>query len=138
VFHEQRSFSRGDFRDFMFEQSKPYPEALDLFRELRKRPGLKLAAISNETRELAEYRIRKFDLGAICDFFVVSSFVHLRKPDPDIFRMALDLAQTTADRTVYLEDRYPFVEVAGSLGLRAIHHTGIESTRRALRDLGLG
>ena len=54
---------------------KPYSEMIELIAQLKVRHGLKIAVVSNEARE-------------------VSPFVHLRKLDPDIFRLALDIAQT--------------------------------------------
>ena len=47
--------------------------------------------MSNEGRELNEHRIRTFGLADFVDFFVSSCFVHFRKPDTDIFQMAIDL-----------------------------------------------
>jgi len=137
VFHKPRGFSLDEFKTFAFAQSKPFPETIELIREVKARYGLKVVAVSNEGRELNEYRIREFGLAAFIDFFVTSCFVGLRKPDPDIFRMAIDLAQTPPEETVYLDDRPLLVEAARSLGLIAIHHTGPEETREALARLGL-
>jgi putative hydrolase of the HAD superfamily len=137
VFYEPRSFSRDDFKTFVFAQSKPFPEMIELIRRTKARNSLKLAVVSNEGRELTEYRIRQFGLADFVDFFVSSCFVHFRKPDTDIFRMAIDLAQTPPAQTVYLDDRPLFVEVARTLGLTAIHHTSYEETTRAFAELGL-
>jgi putative hydrolase of the HAD superfamily len=54
---------------------------------------MKIAIVSNEGRELNAYRIQKFKLDRLSDCFISSCFVHIRKPDVDIFRLALDLAQ---------------------------------------------
>jgi len=54
--------------------------------------------------KLTEYRIRTFGLASFVDFFVSSCFVHFRKPDTDIFQMAIDMAQTRPEETVYLDD----------------------------------
>ena len=70
----------------MFAQSKPYPEMIELVRRLKAQYGLKIVVVSNEARELNSYRIRKFKLDGFVDFFISSCFVHLRKPDADIFR----------------------------------------------------
>ena len=88
----------------MFAQSKPYPEMIELVRHLKARHGLKIAVVSNEARELNAYRIRKFKLDEFVDFFISSCFVHFRKPDADIFRLALDIAQVPAEQVVYIED----------------------------------
>jgi putative hydrolase of the HAD superfamily len=137
VFYEPRSFSRDDFKTFVFAQSQPFPEMLELMRQTKARHSLKLAVVSNEGRELTEYRIRQFGLADFVDFFVSSCFVHFRKPDTDIFRMAIDMSQTPPQETVYLDDRPLFVEVARSMGLKAIHHTSYDETKRAFADLGL-
>jgi len=137
VFYRERRFSREEFEEFMFAQSKPFPQMLDLIRGLRKAYGLKIAVVSNEGRELTTYRIEKFGLAEFVDFFIASSFVHFRKPDADIYRMALDIAQVPLDQVVYIEDRLMFVEVAQGLGIRAIHHTSFESTRASLASFGL-
>jgi putative hydrolase of the HAD superfamily len=137
VFYEPRSFSRDDFKSFVFAQSKPFPEMIELVRQTKARNSLKLAVVSNEGRELTEYRICQFGLAEFVDFFVSSCFVHFRKPDRDIFRMAIDMAQIPPEQTVYLDDRPLFVEVARTLGLQAIHHTSYEQTKQAFAELGL-
>lgn len=62
-------------------------------REVGKRDGVKIVAVSNEGRELMMYRQEKFSLANLFDFLVVSSVAHFRKPDSDIYRIALDGAQ---------------------------------------------
>ena len=137
VFYEERPFTRQAFQDFMFAQSQPYPDMLALIRDLKARYGLKVAVVSNEGRELAIRRVTAFRLGTFVYFFIFSSFVHFRKPDQDIYRLALDVAQAPAEQVLYIEDRAMFVEVARGLGIRGLHHTGYESTRAALAEFGL-
>ena len=88
VFYQKRPFTRAQFWRFMFAQSKPYPEMIELAAQLKIRHELKIAAVSNEGRELNAYRIRKYKLDGFVDFFIFSCFVHLRKPDADIFWIA--------------------------------------------------
>ena len=128
VFYQKRPFTRAQFRRFMFAQSKPYPEMIELIRELKAKFGLKIAVVSNEARELNAYRIQKFKLAGFVDAFVSSSFVHVRKPDADIFRLALDIAQVPARQEVYIENTPMFVQVAEGLGIRSILHTDYKST----------
>ena len=137
VFYSPRSFSPEEFKDFMFAQSKPKPEMIRLVQELKQRYGLKIATVSNEGRELTIYRVKKFNLNSFVDFFISSCFVHLRKPDEDMYRLALDCAQVEAERVVYIDDRPMFVEVAAALGINGIHHSDFGSTRKALANFGL-
>jgi len=137
IFYQARPFSREDFKSFMFSQSKPYPQMIEYVRALKARHSLRIAAVSNEGRELTEYRVRRFGLVEFIDFFIVSSFIHFRKPDRDIYRIALDIAQVNPEQVVYVEDRLMFVEVARNLGIRGIHHINYEATREGLKTLGL-
>jgi len=137
VFYQRRQFTRAQFRSFMFAQSKPYPEMIELVARLKVRYGLKIAVVSNEARELNVYRIHKFKLNGFVDFFISSCFVHLRKPDADIFRLALDIAQVSANQLVYIENTPMFVQIAEGLGIRSILHTDYRSTCAKLASIGL-
>lgn len=137
VFYEKRNFSHAEFKAFMFRQSKALPDMLEFIKKLKKKYNLKVTAVSNEGRELTQHRIETFKLHELFDAFVASSFVHLRKPDVDIYKYALDVSQVAPECVAYLDDRHMFVEVANALGINGIHHTGFESTCRELSKLGL-
>ena len=137
VFHQKRPFTRAQFKRFMFAQSKPYPEMIELVAQLKVRHGLKIAVVSNEARELNAHRIRKFKLDRLVDSFISSCFVHIRKPDTDIFRLALDITQAPARQAVYIENTPMFVQIAEGLGIRSILHTDYRSTRAKLAAFGL-
>jgi putative hydrolase of the HAD superfamily len=137
VFHKKRSFTHAQFWKFMTEQSKAFPQMIEVIRQLKARHKLKIAVVSNEARDLNAYRIRKFKLAGFVDFFISSCFVHLHKPDADIFRLALDIAQVPARQVVYIENTPMFVQVAEGLGIRSILHTNYKSTRAKLASLGL-
>ena len=138
VFYEKRPFTRAQFRSFMCAQSKPFTEMIELVSQLKTRHGLKIAVVSNESRELNAHRIRKFKLDRFVDSFISSCFVHLRKPDIEMFRLALDIAQTTAEQVIYIENTAMFVQIAEGLGIRSILHTDYRSTSAKLASLGLG
>jgi putative hydrolase of the HAD superfamily len=137
VFYEERPFTRDQFREFMFAQSQPYPEMIELVRNLKVRHRLRIAVVNNEARELNSHRIHRFKLDEFVDFFISSCFVHFRKPDADIFRLALDIAQVPADQVVYIDDQPLFIQVAEGLGIRGIRHTDYQSTCEALASFGL-
>jgi putative hydrolase of the HAD superfamily len=137
VFHQKRAFTRDQFRQFMFAQSKPFPQMIELITQLKARHRLKIAVLSNEGRELNSHRIQKFKLDRFVDFFISSCFVHLRKPDADIFRMALDIAQTPAERIVYIENTPLFARMGEGFGIRSVLHTDYESTCAKLASFGL-
>jgi putative hydrolase of the HAD superfamily len=137
VFHEARPFTREALTAFMLAQSQPLPEMLDLVRGLKARYGLKVVVVTNDGREFIVHRIQQFGLKAFVDCFIVSCFVHARKPEPAIYRLALDIAQVTPTEVVYIDDQALFVEVAQRLGMHGIHHTSYDTTRSALATFGL-
>jgi HAD superfamily hydrolase (TIGR01509 family) len=137
VFYEERPFTPAQFREFIFAQSKPYPEMIRLVRQLKTRYGLKIAVVNNEARELNSHRIRKFKLDEFVDSFISSCFVHVRKPDADIFRFALEISQVAARKVVYIENTPMFVQIAEGLGIRSILHTDYSLTCEKLASFGL-
>ena len=137
VFHQKRAFTRTEFQHFMFAQSKPCTEMIELVRNLKAKYGLKIVVVSNEARELNAYRIQKFKLDGFVDAFISSCFVRLRKPDADIFRLALDISQTPARQIVYIENTPLFVQIAEGLKIKSILHTHYQSTRAKLAAFGL-
>lgn len=137
IFCLDRPFSGEEFKAFMLSRSQPYNEMIALIQQLKSQYHLKTIAVSNEGREVNAYRIRHFKLAKVIDTFVSSCFVHYRKPDLDIYRIALDVSQSSPNEVVYIDDRPLFVEVAGSLGIHGILHIDYPSTKAQLAGLGL-
>jgi putative hydrolase of the HAD superfamily len=137
IFCQERSFSVDEFKSFMLSRSQPYPEMLNLIRLLKAQYHLKTMAVSNEGREINAFRINKYRLDQLIDTFVSSCFVHFRKPDADIYRIALDISQSAPEEAAYIDDRPMFVEVATSLGIHGILHVDVPTTRSKLAELGL-
>jgi len=137
IFFEPRDFSSADVTRFILEQAEPYQETINLVRRLKAVYGLRIAVVSNEGREIAEDRIARFHLKEFVDFFIVSAFVHFRKPDLDIYRLALDVAQVRPEEVAYIEDRPLLCEVASSLGIQSVLNRTASETRKLLGDLGL-
>jgi putative hydrolase of the HAD superfamily len=110
---------------------------IELVSQLKERYRLKIAVVSNESREVNAYRIRKFKLDGFVDSFISSCFVHIRKPDADIFGLALDISQAQARQVLYIENTPMFVQVAEGLGIQSILHTDYTSTCAELASFGL-
>ncbi|MBS7563941.1 HAD family phosphatase [Mucilaginibacter sp. Bleaf8] len=137
VFYEPRPFSPDEYMAFMYEQSEAYQDMIALVTELKQRYQLRTIAVNNEGRELNEYRISQFGLKSFIDVFASSCFVKTRKPDKDIYQIALDLAQVKPEEVAYLDDRKVFIEAAERLGINGVHHQSIDNTRERLAQLGL-
>jgi putative hydrolase of the HAD superfamily len=136
VFYKEHTFSKDEFKAFMFDQSESYPQMINLFAKLKDKHKYKLAAINNEGLELSIYRIKKFSLNALFDFFITSCFVHMRKPDENIFKLALNLSYTKPNESLFIDDRSFNVETAAGLGINAFQHIDYESTKEKLSQFG--
>jgi len=137
VFHKQRPFTPEQFKQYMFDQSQPIDHNIAFFQKIAEVNRLRVGAVSNEGRELTVHRIRTFQLTELIDFFISSCFVHFRKPDEDIYQLALDVAQVPPEEVVYIDDRAMFVEIAANLGIHGIHHKNLNETRQTLQQIGL-
>lgn len=136
-FNVPRPFTLEEVREYTYNASVAWPENIELMGRVKRDNKLKLALISNEGRGITEHRVGKFGLREIADFLVVSHYVHYRKPDLEIWRLALNLAQVTAEESIYIDDRQIFVDIAREMGFTAFQHTSLESTKAELRKLGL-
>jgi len=120
VFYRPRPFTRDAFREFMFSLSQPFPEVLRFAQSLAASGKYFMGTINNESRELNDYRIEQFGLRKIFRLFISSCFVGLRKPERDIYRLALETTQIPADECCFLDDRALNLECAAKLGMRTI------------------
>ena len=136
-FDEPRSFSLEELRDYIYAGSELWPENIAFFSRIKKINGLKLALISNEGQGIARHRVDTFGLRELADFLVISHCVHLRKPDRQMWQLALDLVQVSAAESIYVDDRAPFVQVAADMGFAAFQYVSLDATRERFQKLGL-
>ena len=137
VFFRARSFSPADFRQFMFEQSKPLGETLEWVRELRRSGNCRLFTLNNESRELHESRVKTFQLDSIFQGFLTSCYLGFAKPDEDIYLAALGIASCDRANAIFIDDRSLNVEPALALGLNAHHFETLEGLRAYLKERGI-
>ncbi|HEU4471240.1 MAG TPA: HAD-IA family hydrolase [Flavisolibacter sp.] len=137
LFYSERDFTREEFKEFMFSQSKELPHMLEWLIQWRRKntDRFRFISINNEGRELNDYRIKKFRLHDFFDAFVSSCEVGMIKPDPGIFRLAMGIAQAEPRQCLYFDDRPFLVQAAAKTGMRAYQHKDFESTRSILERL---
>jgi putative hydrolase of the HAD superfamily len=137
VFYRARPFTRDVFRDYMFSLSQPFPEVLEFAQALTDSGRYLMGTINNESRELNYYRIEKYELRKIFRVFVSSCFVGFRKPERDIYRLALEITQIPAEQCCFIDDRALNLECAAKLGMKTIEMQQLDQLRRDLAKLGV-
>jgi putative hydrolase of the HAD superfamily len=137
VFYKDRSFTREEFRDYMFSLSQPMTDVLAFARTLADSGKYFMGTINNESRELNLHRIEKYGLREIFRLFVSSCFVGLRKPESGIYRLAIETTQIKPEQCCFIDDRALNLECAAKLGMRTIQMQTLEQLREELRKLGV-
>jgi putative hydrolase of the HAD superfamily len=137
VFYKDRSFTRDEFRNYMFSLSKPLTDVLAFARTLAGSGKYFMGTINNESRELNLYRIEKFGLREIFRLFISSCFVGLRKPESSIYRLAIEITQVGPTACCFIDDRAPNLESPAKLGMHTIQMKTLEQLREDLGKLGV-
>jgi len=137
LFYRPRLFSREEFIAFMYAQSKPLPGSREVLDAVTNSKKYFVGAINNEPLELNEYRIETFKLRRNFLVFFSSCYVHSRKPEPTIFKVALEVTQRTPEKCVFIDDRPLNLESPRKLGLQTIHFQNPEQLKSDLAKLGV-
>ena len=138
VFYEPRKFTFDDLWPEVGAQSAVLnPDVYHVLSDLRASKRYKVATLNNESRELNDYRIKTFDLRIFFDFFICSGYVYEMKPEPGIYRSALEVSQTPPGQTVFIDDKEENCATARNLGMNAIRFTSTQPLRSALSEFGI-
>jgi putative hydrolase of the HAD superfamily len=140
-----REFTDDQVRDFVRLDIgfwlRVDPRMIQWARAL-KESGRKIAVLSNMPREIGEYMRANFDWLRDFDHITFSYEVRLVKPEPAIYREAIDAVGVRPEEAVFLDDRLENVRGAEAVGLRAVLFESAETFSRSAREahhfLGLG
>jgi putative hydrolase of the HAD superfamily len=91
-----------------------FPDAAQTLSSLRA-AGLKLGLITNGSVRMQNGKLECLALEPAFHTVLISQAEGVSKPDPEIFRRALERLDTMADRSVFVGD-HPEVDVAGARG----------------------
>lgn len=137
IFYEPRAFTIAEISEAMMCLSIPFEDTLAIVRRLRATNRYLLATINNESRELNEHRIARFELRTLFSAFFSSCYLNLLKPLPEHYRRALQITQRAPDECLYVDDRPLNVEVAAILGMHPIQFTSAAQLEVDLRAAGI-
>lgn len=135
VFNKPRGFNKDEFKNFMFAESEELPEMLEWLIKWKQKSGVSIISINNESKELNDYRIEKFELHRCFDAFITSCEVGLRKPDPEIYQLAMKVANVAPENCFYFDDRILLVNQAQKLGIQSFHHQNFETSKKILESI---
>lgn len=136
VFCQRRSFTPAEFKSFMFAQSKPWPDSINVARDVA-RSGVRLATLNNESDELNRHRIATFGLHEIFPTFFTSCWLGTRKPGRQIYERVLGMTQASPARTIFVDDRRQNLTPAAAIGMQTIQFVSAEELRAELVRRGV-
>jgi len=113
------------------------PHMMSLVGRLRD-AGYATGIISNTIPGLMDrLKAEKPEMLPLFDVFVGSGDLQIAKPDPGIFRHALNEAGVEAEASVFTDDVRAYAEAASSLGMHGFHFTGYEQFVVDLNSIGV-
>jgi putative hydrolase of the HAD superfamily len=138
VFYEPRDFTPESFLEALCAQSAPLPDGgLGILQELAASGRWMVGCLNNEAREPNEYRFQRYGLREFFDVAFSSCYLGLRKPEPAIYRRALDILGKPAERVLFIDDRQENVAAASAAGMKTIRFDGADRLQKDLEAHGV-
>jgi len=108
------------------------PGMKELVQQLLDDPRYNIFGLTNWSMETFPLARKKFPILQMIDKYIVSADVHLVKPDPAIFRLALERFGIDAADTTFIDDNPANVEAAKQMGMQGIVFCGADNLREQL------
>ncbi len=141
VLHKSTLFSPEDFlidheslTEEEFRNHYIHDDVMEIVKQL-KNIQMPLAVLSNTVAEHALYLTQK----GIYDEFdelIFSYQVNKRKPDPEIYLLALEKVEAAPHETFYVDDLQVNIDAANALGMHGILFTNAKDLEKELKKIG--
>ena len=132
----EMEISLDEFRNLWGSMFLPEPLVSEKFlQDLKRRKRLILLSNTNEIH--FEYLEKKFPILNHIDERLLSYQVGYMKPDPQIFRLAIDKAGVAPEKIFFADDRIENTEAARSAGIQAIQFKSERQLRKEMNARGI-
>lgn len=115
----------------------PIQETVDLFKELKQKPALKMYALTNWSAETFPVALQRYDFLHWFDGRVVSGEEKTRKPFHEFYQRLLNRYQVNPAQALFIDDNLRNVKAAEALGIRGVHFQNAEQLRKELEKTGI-
>jgi glucose-1-phosphatase len=133
ILQQKLNCSPDEFRAMLgefFDQDEIDDGLLSYIRKLHQ--SYKTALLSNAWDDLRQVIAEKWHFEDAFDTMVISGEVGMAKPDPRIFKLALDRLGVEAQQAIFIDDMQRNVEGARQAGLQAIRFQTFQKLRSDL------
>ncbi len=127
--------NRYMFKDSFLEFYKINIGVLEFVKKLKER--YKLAILSNTfIQDFYENEIiKKYHSEKIFDYIILSSEIHMKKPDLEMFHEAIRILGIKPEECVFIDDKEENIVAAEKVGMKGILFVGLEDLKEKLREL---
>ena len=125
-----------DVRQIFFDAYEPQKSSIDLINKIKKK-NIKVAFLSNNPKDRAEYLNKKYDFISLFDFGYFSFNAHVRKPDKKIYQKFLENFDLDANEIIYIDDKEENLKPAKELGMKTILFQDINQLKDELKEVGI-
>ena len=134
AYPEHAGMIRRWFDEWPAMMSGPVPGSVDILRDLKER-GIRLYALTHWSADTFHPAQAKFEFLDWFEDIVVSGRIGMIKPDPEIFRHAIDQCRLDPARTLFIDDSAKNTGAAAAIGFHVHHFTGAGKLRDHITQL---
>ena len=109
-------------------------DMVELIRNIKSSNDLMLICMSNINSSHWKYlKKQKWDIWELFDEFILSHELHMTKPDPKMYELALEKAGCKPEEVLFIDDGLNNVRSAQEIGINAIRFVGLDNLVEELK-----
>lgn len=113
-------------------------DMVELIRNIKTSNNFKLICMSNINSSHWNYlKKQKWDIWELFDEFILSHEIHLTKPDPKVFELAIKKAGCKPKEILFIDDGLNNIRSASEMGINAIRYMGLDELVEELLKYGI-
>jgi putative hydrolase of the HAD superfamily len=102
-------------------------EMVDLIKKIKRLNSFKLICMSNINSSHWNYlKKQKWDIWDLFDEFILSHEIHLTKPDPKVYELAIKIAGCKPKEILFIDDGLNNIRSASEMGINSIRYMGLD------------
>ena len=109
---------------------------IEIARKL-KQNGYQIAILSNDSKQMSAQRRKKYGFDDLFHNIFISYMYGVIKPDPEIFKIALNELNVLPQQCVFLDDRKDNVKSSQQLGIQSVLFENSQQVINELKNFGL-
>jgi len=127
-----RRVSMDGYAHRLMAAMQPNQPLISYYRALKRERGIRIAVLTNNVKEWQPLWREPQKIDELVELVVDSSFVGMRKPEPRIYELTLEMLELPAEACVFVDDLEINLPPARALGIHTVH---FQHTAQAVHDL---